>query len=159
MKKFMWVLMLFIFLACTPMVFAWDESGWDNQRVPYIRMTSAPGVTDDDFPVPFVWINETTDTAYLLVDNATGAAVWQEVTYGGSSPSYVTVDLTGVTDGNIPYMQAAGAGFGDSPLSTDGTNVGIGTTEPKATLSVAGSQTVKKTNVSDAAYGTSAFTI
>lgn len=39
------------------------------------------------------------------------------------SPTFVTTDLTGVTDGNIPYMQAAGAGFGDSPLSTDGTDV------------------------------------
>ena len=39
------------------------------------------------------------------------------------SPTYLTIDLTGVTDTNIPYMQAAGAGFGDSPLSTDGTSV------------------------------------
>jgi hypothetical protein len=34
-----------------------------------------------------------------------------------------TLDLTGVTDGYFPYMQAAGAGFGDSPLSTDGTDL------------------------------------
>jgi len=39
------------------------------------------------------------------------------------SISSVAIDVTGVTDGNIPYMQAAGAGFGDSPLSTDGTDL------------------------------------
>jgi hypothetical protein len=117
MKKFIWILMMFILLACTPVAFAWDEGGWDNQKVPYIRQTAAPGVTDDDYPVPFVWINETTDKAYLLVDNSTGAAVWREVMYTGATPSFVTVDLTGITDGNLPYMQAAGAGFGDSPLS------------------------------------------
>ncbi|RLC33892.1 MAG: hypothetical protein DRZ76_03730 [Candidatus Nealsonbacteria bacterium] len=37
--------------------------------------------------------------------------------------STVDLDITSVTDGNIPYMQSAGAGFGDSPLSTNGTNV------------------------------------
>jgi len=39
--------------------------------------------------------------------------------------SSVGLDLTGVTDGNIPYMQTAGAGLGDSPLSTDGTSVTV----------------------------------
>jgi hypothetical protein len=37
-------------------------------------------------------------------------------------------------------------------------NVGIGTTDPTTTLAVAGGQTVKKTNVADANYGTSALT-
>lgn len=40
------------------------------------------------------------------------------------SPTYLTIDLTGITDTNIPYMQAAGAGFGDSPLwATDASTV------------------------------------
>jgi hypothetical protein len=34
-----------------------------------------------------------------------------------------SLDITTVTDGNIPYMQSGAAGFGDSPLSTDGTDV------------------------------------
>lgn len=38
-------------------------------------------------------------------------------------PVETTIDITTVTDGNIPYMQAAGAGFSDSPLSTDGADV------------------------------------
>jgi hypothetical protein len=41
----------------------------------------------------------------------------------GDSPTFATIDLTTITDGSIPYMQPAGAGFGDSPFSTDGTDV------------------------------------
>jgi hypothetical protein len=41
----------------------------------------------------------------------------------GDSPTFATIDLTNITDGSIPYMQPAGAGFGDSPFSTDGTDV------------------------------------
>jgi len=37
--------------------------------------------------------------------------------------STIALDVTGVTDGNIPYMQAAGAGFGDSLLSQSGTTL------------------------------------
>jgi len=47
--------------------------------------------------------------------------------YSTGSPSFVTIDLTGITDGNIPYIQSAAAGFGDSPVSYDGTNVDITT--------------------------------
>jgi hypothetical protein len=43
-----------------------------------------------------------------------------------ASPTFVTTDLTGITDGNIPYMSASG--FADSPLSTDGTDVFINDT-------------------------------
>jgi hypothetical protein len=47
-------------------------------------------------------------------------------------PIYVTIDLTGITDGNVPYMQAAGAGLGDSPMWSDGSAIAIGTTVPTA---------------------------
>jgi len=40
-----------------------------------------------------------------------------------SSPTFVTVDLTGVTDTYIPYMKGSAAGFDESPLSTDGTDI------------------------------------
>jgi hypothetical protein len=47
-----------------------------------------------------------------------------EFTYDKSTDKISTamIDLTGVTDGNFPYMQAAGAGFGDSPLSRTDAN-------------------------------------
>jgi len=41
----------------------------------------------------------------------------------GSSPTFVTIDLTGITDSNIPYMSASG--FADSPLSYDGADVNL----------------------------------
>jgi hypothetical protein len=47
----------------------------------------------------------------------------KEVTYGINIGAGAFLDDANVTDGNLPYMQAAAAGFGDSPLSTDGTNI------------------------------------
>ena len=48
----------------------------------------------------------------------------KEVTYGIDIGSGAYLDDANVTDGNIPYMQAAGAGFGDSPLNrTDASTV------------------------------------
>jgi hypothetical protein len=35
-----------------------------------------------------------------------------------ASPAFVTADLTGITDGNVPYISAGG--FADSPLTTGG---------------------------------------
>jgi len=102
---------------------AWDDTGWDKQNVPYMIKTTAPTVNDADYPVPFLWADTTNDKIYILIDNAPGGAVWQEVIFTGGSPSFATVDLTDITDGNIPYMQGAAAGFGDSPLSTDGTDL------------------------------------
>lgn len=51
------------------------------------------------------------------------AGVWIEdpLLGTGASPVIAGLDLTGITDSNIPYMSAAG--FADSPLTTDGTDV------------------------------------
>jgi hypothetical protein len=48
------------------------------------------------------------------------------------SPLFATIDLSGVTDGYFPYNSASG--LTTSPMFTDGTNVGIGTTSPDAEL-------------------------
>jgi len=53
-----------------------------------------------------------------------------------ASPTFVTVDLTSIADGNIPYIGAGG--FADSVMSTDGTNIGISVASPGAKLHVAG---------------------
>lgn len=45
-----------------------------------------------------------------------------------SSPTFVTVKCTGLTDGYIPYHVADATGLGNGPIFTDGTNVGIGGT-------------------------------
>ena len=124
MKKKL-ILLLAIFFCWVGVAGAWDDGGWDTSKVPYIVKTAAPTVNDDDFGVPYLWADTTNDKIYILIDNTTGAAVWQEVIYTGATPSFVTVDLTGVTDGNIPKMGAAGAGFGDSIVSQSGTTVSV----------------------------------
>ncbi len=45
-----------------------------------------------------------------------------------SSPVFVTVKLSGLTDGYVSYHVSDATGLGNSPIYTDGTNVGIGTT-------------------------------
>jgi hypothetical protein len=53
-----------------------------------------------------------------------------------ASPAFVGLDLTGLTDGYVPYV-GVGA-LANSPIYTDGTNFGIGMTEPNALLDISG---------------------
>lgn len=63
------------------------------------------------------------DTAVL---HAAGAVI--------TNVSVTSLDITGITDGNVPYMSASG--FADSSIQTDGTKIGIGVS-PSYTLHVA----------------------
>jgi len=74
----------------------------------------------DDASIGGVAYNHSTDTLYLRAGGGNDVNVDSS---GNVNVTSGTVDVTGVTDGNIPYMQSTGAGFGDSPLSTDGTDV------------------------------------
>jgi hypothetical protein len=68
------------------------------------------------------WIAGTANQI-TVTDDADGSVTLstpQDI-HSGASPTFVTVDLTGITDNNIPYM--GGSGFADSPLSTDGTDL------------------------------------
>ena len=53
-----------------------------------------------------------------------------------ASPTHVTVKLTALTDGYVPYHVSDAAGLANSPIFTDGTKVGIGTVSPETTLHV-----------------------
>jgi hypothetical protein len=93
MKKLLiTILMLFAFVSVAS---AWDSDGWDKQQVPYAIKTAAPAVTDDDYPVPFLWADTTNDKVYILIDNTSGAAVWQEVLHSGG---LIGADLIPDTD-------------------------------------------------------------
>lgn len=63
--------------------------GTSTQFAGYIvRNTTAPTVTDDSskgYDTGLIWINSTTNTAYILVNNAIGAAIWTTLGGGGSS--------------------------------------------------------------------------
>lgn len=52
------------------------------------------------------------------------------------SPAFVTVKCSGLTDGYIPYHVSDATGLANSPIYTDGTNVGIGTASPAKKLHI-----------------------
>jgi len=56
-----------------------------------------------------------------------------------ASPTFATVKLTNLTDGYIPKHTNDSTGLEDSPIYTDGTKVGIGTTAPNNLLTVGSS--------------------
>ena len=77
---------LFVILTILTCLFAftvpgmcWDDGGWGDLKVPYLIKTAAPTVNDDDYPVPFLWTDTTNDLLYILIDNASGAAVWDNI--------------------------------------------------------------------------------
>ena len=65
------------------------------------QTTTDPTVTDDidaGYSVGSTWINTTSGNAFILVDNTTGAAVWQSTTVAGSAQAANTI-LAGPVSG------------------------------------------------------------
>jgi hypothetical protein len=62
-----------------------------------------PQPSDDSFLVPTIWVNSTTNSAFLLVNVAPGSAVWGQLNIGGSGGSGSTLDhrIT-INDGLLP---------------------------------------------------------
>jgi hypothetical protein len=56
----------------------------------------------------------------------------------GDSPVFVTVKLSGLTDGYIPKHTSDAVGLENSPIFISGSNVGIGTTAPGNILHIVG---------------------
>jgi len=65
------------------------EGGWKPTRVKYYAgKTAAPAITDDansGFVVSDIWIDETNDRVYELVDATVGVAVWVQIAGAGQS--------------------------------------------------------------------------
>lgn len=82
--------------------------------------TTAPTVTDDSdsrYSANSLWVNLSTDLAYICVDAAVGAAVWQKL---GSLTSFTLAGDSGssaITDGNT--LTVAGATGLDTSVSGD----------------------------------------
>jgi len=76
--------------------------------------TTAPLVTDDSgdgYSVGTVWLDETNDKAYVLLDSTVGAAVWTETT-GAGAGSGAPTDATYITqtaNATLSAEQALGA--------------------------------------------------
>lgn len=69
-------------------------------------------------------------------------ASFNQKTTTDASPTFVTAKLSGLTDGYIPKHTSDVVGLANSPIYTDGTNVGIGTTVPTKALDVYGVITI-----------------
>ena len=67
----------------------------------------------------------------LTVD---GDAVVSQDYSSDASPTFAGLDLTGITDGRVPYISAAG--FTNSGLTSDGTSIGINTSTYVTVLSI-----------------------
>jgi len=50
-----------------------------ENKVDRIESTTAPTATDDSYQVGAVWVNTTSDTVYVLVDDTSGSAIWMDV--------------------------------------------------------------------------------
>lgn len=68
--------------------------GGHTYLIPLHTATADPTVNDDvdNYKVGTVWVRTDTDTAFVLVDNTNGAAVWLELGAGGTPASIVSSD-------------------------------------------------------------------
>lgn len=118
------------------------------------RSASSPTVNDDagdGYVLGMVWVNTTTDTAYILTDETVGAAVWSQVGSSGSVPDFEgvystdadkildtsngaftinvgtnTFDLTGATNINASNNAATNIGTG---TTTSAVSIGGGSNQ------------------------------
>ena len=108
--------------------------------------TAAPGIADDDsagFVAGSVWADRTNDKAYICVENATGAAVWREVTGGGGGTGDVVGPASAVNSGVALFDGVTGK------LIKDGGVLGtLATQSGTFSGSSSGTNTGDQTNVS-----------
>lgn len=93
--------------------------------VPYILRTNPaePETTFNKFPVPTLWINPSTERAWLLVSLTLGVATWIELASGGTGPL---------------LEFAGGAGTTGFPVNPSGTGV-VTLTSTGGTIAITGS--------------------
>lgn len=85
----------------------------------------------------YSWVTGTTNQI-IVTDDTDGTitlSIPQDI-HTGASPTFTGLDLTGITDTNIPYMSASG--FANSPIYFDGIGVGIGGTTDYTTIEADG---------------------
>lgn len=63
-----------------------------GRGTPRIVRLVDPGVNDSGYTVPTIWVNSATDSAFICVDNAAGAAVWLQL---GLDDQITFLDITG----------------------------------------------------------------
>jgi len=103
-------------------------------KITELTAYTTPNVSNDVLPIVDV-ANDTTKK--ISVQNLLNPLVNQSVRTD-ASPTFATVKLTNLTDGYIPRHTSDSVGLENSPIYTDGTNVGIGTTAPQNKLEIVG---------------------
>ena len=120
MKRFLLTLIALIAICFLyTSVQAWTGS-WDVDEVPYTKKTAAPTVNDDSYIVPYLWVDETNDKFYLLIDNTPGAGSWTEL---GSGSPYAGVIIVATAGGDYTDLSDAidAATINDTVLVFPGT--------------------------------------
>lgn len=85
-----------------------------------INAKRAPQASDTGYILGQLWIYSATQSAYILVQVAGGAAVWQLIESGGSSGVFSTLTSTGATT-----LATTGASVNTFGNTTGATSVGI----------------------------------
>jgi hypothetical protein len=131
-----------------------------------VVFSSAPTVNDDmnsPYSVGTVWVDTSGPTAYILVDNSSGAAVWTAL--GGSTTVYAIGDagpaggiVFYITDGGLHGLEAAAVDqestqWGcDSTLISGANGTAVGTGEQNTADIIAGCNETTAASVASA-YG------
>jgi hypothetical protein len=104
-----------------------------------ISSASDPTVNDDSgdgYNVGQLWVNTTSDEAFVLVDNTLGAAVWTSITSGGGATvlsDLTDVDTTGVSNGEVLKYNSGSGNWEAAADSTSTVDVNF-PTAPDTTL-------------------------
>jgi hypothetical protein len=88
-----------------------DSGLYTKKGVLHHRDTSNPTANDDindGYEIGTIWINTSNDTSYVLVDNTSGAAVWNQLDSSGASGATLAqyYDTTGGLDVNVSSAPA-----------------------------------------------------
>lgn len=70
--------------------------------VPYVLKTSAPTASDAGYSVPTLWLDTSTDIAYLLTDNAGGVATWMAIGYTVTIKDSEFIPIEWAINGDVP---------------------------------------------------------
>lgn len=93
----------------------------------------------------FAELKGTTNQVYVTANAADYTLSLPQDIHTGASPTFVTVKLSALTDGYVPYHVSDAAGLANSPIQTNGTIVGVGMTPVTAQLEVNTSQIITST--------------
>lgn len=96
-----------------------DVSVDDTNLVPRITSTSNPTLTESAYKIGTIWINTSSDTVFILVDNTENNAIWNEYTKKSRivSNSIIlvnenmntkTISLSNITSDSIVHFQFTG---------------------------------------------------